>query len=63
MIHVIYLKTCINCFVKTLYHDTDTNKCLKNPTFLHQWSVLSQVPQGGASLTVCSKQWMPSCAA
>ena len=24
------------------------------PTFLHQWSVLNQVPQGGASLTVCS---------
>ena len=23
------------------------------PTFLHQWSVLNQIPQGGASLTVC----------
>ena len=26
---------------------------LSFPSFLHKWSVLNQVPQGGASLTVC----------
>ena len=26
------------------------------PTFLRQWSVLNQVPQGSASLTVCSER-------
>ena len=26
------------------------------PAFLHQWSVLNQVPQGGASLTVCCER-------
>ena len=32
---------------------------------LHQWSVLNQVPQGGASLASCCerKKWMLSCAA
>ena len=33
-------------------------------TFLHQWSVLNQVPHGGASLAECyernKKKWMPS---
>ena len=36
------------------------------PAFLHQWSVLIQVPQGGASLTVLCEsntKWMPSCSA
>ena len=36
------------------------------PTSLHQWSVLNQVPEGGASLTGVVKalnKWMPSCAA
>ena len=38
---------------------------LSFPIFLHQWSVLNQVPQVGASLTMCCerKKWMPSCAA
>ena len=39
---------------------------LSLPTFLHQWIVFNQVPQGGASLTVCcgsNKKWMPHCAA
>ena len=33
-------------------------------SLLHLWSVLNQVPQGGASLTVCceKKKWMPCCA-
>ena len=39
--------------------------CWAVPSFLHKWSVLSQVLQGGESLTVCSEKqykWMPSCA-
>ena len=38
---------------------------LSFPTFLYQWRVPNQVPQGGAPLTVCCgrKKWMPSCAA
>ena len=39
---------------------------LSFPTSLPHWSVLNQVPQGDASLTVCcesNKKWMPSCAA
>ena len=34
-------------------------------TLFHQWSVLNQVPQGGASLTVCCKRtkWIPGCGA
>ena len=39
---------------------------LSSPTFLHQWSVFDQVPQGGASLSVCCNiffKWMPSCSA
>ena len=38
---------------------------LSLPTLLRHWSVLIQVPQGGASLTTCCeiKKWMPSCAA
>ena len=38
---------------------------LSSPSFLHPWSVLNQVPQGGASqlCVVKEKKWMPSCAA
>ena len=33
------------------------------PTFLHQWSVLNQVTQGGASLTLCCESNKNRCLA
>ena len=34
---------------------------LSFPTFLHKWNVLNQVPQGGASLTVCCENKKNGC--
>ena len=36
---------------------------LSFPTYLHQWSVLNQVSQGGASLTVCCESNKNGCLA